>query len=116
MKFRDMEHRLLARSVVIPEGEPFAGCWMWMGRVEPNGYAKIGVYEGGGRAGEVVRNYWVHRVAYQTFHCVSIPDDHDVDHSCFFRLCINPAHIGARLAAVNRSEGAQRGNAKRRAA
>src|SRR5690242_17354014 len=101
MRFRDMEHRLLARSVVIPEGEPHAGCWMWMGRVEPNGYAKIGVYEGGGREKERVRNYWVHRVAYSTFNCAEIAEGDDIDHLCRFRLCIRPDHLRARLAKKN---------------
>lgn len=114
MRYRDLEHRLLARSVVIPEGEPHAGCWMWMGRVEPNGYAKIGIYEGGGRANERVRNYWAHRLAYQVFHCAEIPDGFDVDHECEFRLCINPQHIVARLAKLNRSRGAFKGNAQRK--
>lgn len=107
MTYRDLEHRLLARSVVLPNG-----CWMWMGRVEPNGYAKIGVYEGGGRKNERVRNYWVHRVAYETFHG-PIPAGHDVDHKCHFRLCIHPNHIHAKVAAKNRSEGARRGNQRK---
>ncbi len=114
MNYRDMEHRLAHRSVVIPDGEQHAGCWMWMGRVEENGYAKVGVYEGGGRAKERVRNYWVHRAAYETFHCAPIPDEHDVDHSCRFTLCINPNHIDAVPAKDNRSRGALNGAAKRK--
>jgi hypothetical protein len=116
MRYRDLEHRLLARSVVIPEGEPHAGCWMWLGRVEENGYAKIGVYEGGGRERERVRNYWVHRVAYQQFHCAEIPQGHDIDHRCKFTLCINPMHLRAVPAKKNRAAGARTSNAKRKAA
>ncbi len=112
MTYRDMEHRLLHRSVVIPDGEPHAGCWMWLGRVEENGYAKAGVYEGGGREKERVRNYWVHRVAHETFHG-PIPEGHDVDHRCEFRLCIHPNHIRALPLKENRSRGAFKGNAKR---
>ncbi len=111
-----MEHKLLSRSVVIPEGETHAGCWLWMGRVEPNGYAKIGMYEGGGRELERVRNYWVHRVAYETFHCTTIKPGHDVDHRCHFRKCIHPNHLRERAAAKNRSDGAKRGNKERRKA
>lgn len=113
-RYRDIEDRLLARSVVIPHGHKHAYCWMWMGRVEKNGYAKIGVYEGGGRENERVRNYWVHRVAYETFHCAAIPDGFDVDHICRFPLCINPKHLRAIPAKKNRSMGARNGNAKRR--
>src|SRR5690349_11575415 len=82
-----MEHRLLARSVVIPEGEPHAGCWMWMGHVEENGYAKITLWEGSRRL-----NRWVHRVAYETFMGEKIPPEHHIDHRCRFQLCINPNH------------------------
>lgn len=113
-RYRDIEDRLLARSVVMPRDHEHADCWMWMGRVEKNGYAKIGVYEGGGRENERVRNYWVHRVAYETFHCAAIPDGFDVDHICRFPLCINPKHLRAIPAKKNRSMGARNGNAKRR--
>lgn len=116
MKYASLEQRLLARSVVIPDGEPHAGCWMWLGRIEPNGYAKVGIYEGGGRENERVRNYWVHRVAFETFHCAKIEDGYDVDHRCQFRRCIHPNHLRQRIAARNRSDGAKKGNAARRRA
>jgi hypothetical protein len=95
MRYRDLEHRLVARSVVIPEGEPHAGCWMWLGRVEPNGYAKVGLYIDGGRKKQRVRNFWVHRAAYEVFKCDRISEDHHVDHRCRFPLCINPNHLEA---------------------
>jgi hypothetical protein len=112
MKYRDTQERLLARSVLLPDG-----CWMWMGRVEANGYARIGFYAGGGRAapGRGAKNKEVHRVAFEVFKCEHIPEGHDVDHSCRFTLCINPAHLRAVPAAQNRSWGARNGNAKRRA-
>lgn len=100
--YRDMEDRLTSRSVQIDMGFE-SPCWLWLGRVEPNGYAKVGVYLGGGRTKEVVRNYWVHRVAYEVFTCSPIPDGHDVDHRCKQTCCINPAHLRAIPAAKNRS-------------
>jgi hypothetical protein len=112
MRFRDLEHRLLARSVLIPEGEPHAGCWMWMGRVEKNGYAKLGFWPGGGRGASVV-NVWVHRVALEVYLGRPIKDNHDADHICQFRLCIHPNHLRERLAAKNRSAGAKKGNKMR---
>lgn len=90
MKYRDMEHRLLARSVVIPEGEQHAGCWMWMGRVEPNGYGKITVRTKPAPA--TPKALWVHRLAYEVFTGERIPEKHHIDHRCRFRLCINPNH------------------------
>jgi hypothetical protein len=106
VRYRDLEHRLLARSVVIPDGEPHAGCWMWLGRVEENGYAKVGVYEGGGRKRERVRNYWVHRVAYQQFYCAEILEGYDIDYCCKFMLCINLMHLCVVPVKKNRAVGA----------
>ena len=100
--YRDMEERLLARSAQVDLGFE-SPCWLWLGRDEPNGYAKIGVYLCGGRANEKVRNYWVHRVAYETFTCDRIPDKYDVDHRCRQRLCINPQHLRAVPRAQNRN-------------
>lgn len=116
MRYRDTEHRLLARSVVIPEGEPHAGCWMWMGRVEENGYARIGFYAGGGRAapGRGAKNKEVHRVAYEVLTGNAIPDEHDADHICEFRLCIHPNHIRPVPFRENRSRGAVKGNFSRK--
>ncbi len=87
MKYRNLEERLLARTVVIPEGELHAGCWMWMGHVEENGYAKISLYTNGKN-----KSVWVHRAAYECFSGEKIPPEHHVDHTCRFQLCINPAH------------------------
>ncbi len=115
MRFRDTEHRLLARSVLIPEGEPHAGCWMWMGRVEKNGYAKLGFLPGGGR-GASVRHEWVHRVALEVKLGRKIKPGHDSDHICQLRICINFDHLRERVAAKNRSDGAKKGNKMRRAA
>lgn len=117
MKYANLEQRLMHRCVEIPEGEEHAGCWMWMwmGRVEANGYARIGFYEGGGRAapGRGAKNKEVHRVAYETFTGKAIPEGYDIDHICHFRICINPAHLRPRPAPKNRSEGARRGNKMR---
>jgi len=109
-----MEHRLVSRSVVIPEGELYAGCWLWLGPVEDNGYAKITVRSQSRPRRPTPK--WVHRVAYETFHCTTIPEGHDVDHSCRLPLCIRPNHISAIPAKENRSRGALNGAAKRRAA
>lgn len=100
--YRNMEDRLLARSVAVDLGFE-SPCWWWLGRVEPNGYAKVGVYLGGGRENEKVRNYWVHRVAYETFNCETVPDKYDVDHRCRQPQCINPEHLRAVPRAQNRN-------------
>ncbi len=111
MTYLNLEHRLLSRSVM----DPATGCWLWMGRVERNGYARIGFYTGGGRAapGRGAKNKEVHRVAYEVFKCESIPDGHDIDHLCREPTCINPEHLRAISANANRSAGAKNGNFKR---
>lgn len=111
MKYLCTAQRLITRSVQLANG-----CWMWMGRVESNGYARIGFYAGGGRAapGRGCVNKEVHRVAFEVFKCEEIPEGHDVDHTCYFRLCINPAHLRAIPSKRNRSDGAKKGNRMRR--
>ncbi len=96
-RYRNVEERLLVRSAVLADG-----CWLWLGKPEKNGYCKVGIYEGGGRANEKVRQHWVHRLAYQTF-TGPIPVGHDVDHKCRQPLCINPNHLQAVPASKNRS-------------
>jgi hypothetical protein len=109
MTYLNLEHRLLSRSVM----DPATGCWLWMGRVEPNGYAKVGFWRAGGGKGAPVINKWLHRVAFEVFKCAEIPEGHDIDHRCREPTCINPEHLRAITAKANRSAGAKNGNFKR---
>lgn len=99
-QYRDMEDRLLARSVVMDLGYA-TPCWYWLGRVEPNGYAKVGLWDS---KTQQARNYWVHRLAYETFKGCEIPEDFHVDHRCKQVLCINPAHLECVPQRVNAHE------------
>ena len=62
-------------------------CVPWAGYVAPSGYGQIG------------RNRYAHRVAYEDQHG-PIPPGHEIHHTCGMRHCVNPDH----LKLVTRSE------------
>jgi hypothetical protein len=66
--------------LALAEPEPNSGCWLYSGKVDRGGYGPHRrIWRGLGR---------------------SIPAQHDLDHRCGVRSCINPAH----LEPVSRSE------------
>ena len=71
--------------------EDVDGCWIWRGRIAPNGYGRLG-------------SKYAHRVMYE-LHVGPIPTGLDVDHLCRVRHCVNPRH----LEPVTRSENLRRG-------
>jgi hypothetical protein len=66
-------------------------CWIWTGWVSPYGYGRLR-FEG--------RNQLAHRVSYILTHG-PIPDGLTIDHLCYVKTCVNPAHLEAVTAAVN---------------
>lgn len=62
--------------------EPNSGCWLWMGRMDRNGY---GVMINRGRL------LWAHRAAWQVWRG-EIPDGMRICHRCDTPACINPDH------------------------
>ena len=85
------------RFAAMVSPEPNSGCWLWLGCVDPNGYARM--YDGvsGGRP--------VHQVAYE-IHKGPIPENLHIDHRCRVRCCVNPNH----LEAVTQLENTRRGH------
>lgn len=75
-------------------------CWIWTG-------SKSGQY-GQIREGSLTR--WAHRVSYAIFNG-SLPEHHDVHHTCHNTLCVNPDH----LTAETRGDNVAESNVSRRA-
>ena len=71
-------------------------CWMWAGRLDKDGYGLFRV------AGRDVRAY---AFAYEMW-IGSVPEGLEIDHTCRYRACVNPAH----LEAVTHRENVLRGN------
>lgn len=85
---RNTFEAVLARCVAGP-----SECVIWTGATH-RGYGAVGWQN------KVVR---VHRLVYQ--HRVGpIPEDHDLDHLCRVKACVNPQH----LEPVTRSENRKR--------
>lgn len=63
--------------------EPNSGCWLWLGYVNPKGYAICSTKNTTKRA---------HRLSYCEF-VGPIPDGMEIDHKCRVRCCVNPQHL-----------------------
>lgn len=75
--------------------------WLWTGAHNDSGYGVI--YDGR-------RNVYAHRLSW-LLHGFTIPDGLTIDHMCFNKLCVNPAHlepverlVNVKRAAVRRRE------------
>lgn len=65
--------------------EPETGCWLWISRLNKNGYGRFYT-----ESGKIER---AHRVSYQ-LHVGPIPEGLQVRHSyCGNKLCVNPSHL-----------------------
>lgn len=58
-------------------------CWEWTGPLDNHGYAKAGVYN---------KDIKVHRFVYEHF-IGPIPEGLVLDHLCFNKKCVRPAHL-----------------------
>jgi hypothetical protein len=67
------------------------GCWLWTGRLTPDGYGIFDVKTTTVRA---------HRFAYE-LHVGPIPPGLEIDHLCRVRHCVNPDHLEAVTPQVN---------------
>lgn len=84
----------------IAKVEPTEDCWNWTGAVQTGGY---GFFQG----------KLAHRLAYE-WMVGPIPPGLTIDHLCYNRLCINPAHLEPVTSAENiRRAAARRTHCKR---
>lgn len=63
--------------------EPMTGCWLWTGRLSPDGYARL--YVRG-------KDRYVHRLLYEEIHGPMLLG-RQTDHLCRTRCCVNPDHV-----------------------
>lgn len=62
-----------------------AGCWLWSGYRDRNGYARIYNRDRG-------RIEWAHRYSYET-HVGPLAPGMEIDHMCQVVACVNPEHL-----------------------
>lgn len=67
--------------------DPETGCWNWT-YATVFGYGRVGVNDHTG----VRRTLMAHRVSFELFRH-PIAEDHQVDHLCMNRACVNPDHL-----------------------
>lgn len=87
--------KILDRSVPVLVLSPMGECWIWVARMNRNGYGRL--YDSG-------EERMAHRVAYETF-VGPIPEGMLLDHVCRTRCCVNPAHLDPVSHSINTLRG-----------
>lgn len=72
-----------------------AGCWLWQGELNRNGYGRVWVNG---------KRYMAHRLAYQML-IGEIGEGLVLDHLCRNRNCCNPLHLEPVTVKVNTHRG-----------
>jgi hypothetical protein len=75
-----LDERILENSMPVTE----CGCWIWLGRLDKDGYGHISVNG---------RSVVAPRVSYEAFRREKVPDDAVMRHTCDFPPCVNPDHL-----------------------
>lgn len=91
----------------VDRGADGVGCWLWTGKLDPNGYARMWVKP---------KTLYAHRFAYELV-IGPIPEGLTLDHRCRVRHCVNPSHLAPETLADNvrlaRSANAEKVNCPR---
>lgn len=84
-QYKSLKERLYGKIERVPE----SGCWVFMGKLDANGYGMLSSTRADGK------KYWkAHRLSYEE-HAGAIPEGKEVAHRCNIRCCINPQHLYA---------------------
>jgi hypothetical protein len=78
---------------------PPAGCWLWVGKLDMDGYGLICF-------GKLYHRYpssGAHVASYRHF-VGDIPENREVHHNCFVRCCVNPDHLEAVTKSHNKQQ------------
>lgn len=68
--------------------EPNSGCWLWIGKINAQGYGVIMRKQADGK----IKNYRAHIIGYRLY-VGDVPGGLELDHKCRVRSCVNPAHL-----------------------
>ena len=79
-----------------------AGCWLWIGATQSQGYGCFGV------AGT---SQLAHRISY-TLAYGAIPESLVIDHLCLVKRCVRPDHLEAVTVKVNNQRALDNGQAQ----
>lgn len=97
-----MNKELVLSRIAVSE----AGCWMWLGRIDRDGYGRCyprKAYR------PMPKNMLAHRASYEIFKG-RIPNGLTLDHLCRNRSCVNPKHLEPVTQKENIRRGIQRRN------
>ena len=83
--------------------DPMFGCWLWTGKLAPDGYGLV--WRG-------KRPSYAHRVVYEA-EVGPVPDGQVLDHACRRRHCVNPIHLEPVTEPVNQQRKAWRMRVRR---
>jgi HNH endonuclease len=93
--------RVEKNGPVPPERPDLGPCWLWTGTPNQDGYGTINVWEPDAQPFPRYLPRYVHRVSYEMEHG-PIAAGYEVDHLCWVRNCVNPAHLEAVTVAEHR--------------
>jgi len=102
---------ILERLLANVSPEPNSGCWLWLGKTDKGGYARLAIKSAHGPF--IAR--LAHRISY-TLLVSPIPEGPDLDHLCRVHCCVNPAHLEPVTRSINLKRGIGVGDAGRVAA
>ncbi len=81
------------KYITIPK-DPKA-CWIWIGRLSPEGYDKFSF---------INHEYLAHRFVYE-YLVGQIPKELQIDHLCRNKACVNPHHLEPVTSKININRG-----------